>query len=117
MRIDYDRYTVMMNAVNGLFFEKYMTIYEKKRTKAKQGRAVTFGVNWSAVGTVEPDEAIKFAEDVKAAANIAKLLNECDVVYWYNEDEPPFDEDRLADLVVKAVKNNSKAQLIEAMEA
>lgn len=35
-------------------------------------RPVCIGVNWSAIGTVTPDEALAFAEDIAKAAKLAQ---------------------------------------------
>lgn len=33
---------------------------------------VSLGVNWSAIGTVTPDEALAFAKDIAKAAKLAQ---------------------------------------------
>lgn len=35
-------------------------------------RPISIGVNWSAIGTVTPDEAMKFAENIAKAAKLAQ---------------------------------------------
>ena len=36
------------------------------------GMPVSLGVNWSAIGTVTPDEALAFAKDIAKAAKLAQ---------------------------------------------
>lgn len=35
-------------------------------------RPISIGVNWSAIGTVTPDKALAFAEDIAKAAKLAQ---------------------------------------------
>lgn len=46
---------------------------------------IQLGVNWSAIGTVKPEEAVAFAEKLARAAEIAANhpMNGCKVVYGY----------------------------------
>lgn len=46
--------------------------------ESDKGEPETWGVNWSAMGTVSPDKAMRFAENLKDASRLAELLtNAC----------------------------------------
>ena len=116
MRIEYERYSVLMSTVNEMLEGKHMNIYEHTRTKEDGSRRVQFGINWAGIGTVEPDKAEEFANNLKDAAAVAELLNRCDIAYYFNEDEDPADEEALAAKIANAVKHLSRIDLIEALE-
>lgn len=115
MRIEYERYSTMMTAVNEMFNGKHMNIYEADRQRTPEGRKVTFGVNWAGMGTKLPADTREFADNLKDAAAIAELLNRMDIVYYYDENEPETDWDALAEKIKKAIYRLSRWDLAEAL--
>lgn len=115
MRIEYERYSTLMSTVNELFYGKHIAIYEASREKTPEGRRITFGVNWAAMGTVTAEETKKFAENLKDAAATVNLLNSMEIVYYYNEDEPEADWDALAGEIRIALEGFSRWHLADAL--
>lgn len=116
MRIEYERYRTLMSTVNEMFDGKHINIYEADRQRTPEGRRTTFGVNWAAIGTVTPEEAEGFANNLKDAAAIAELLNRIETVYYYDENEPEADWDALGEKIANAVARFSRIDLVEALE-
>lgn len=44
-----------------------------------EGEERVFGVNWSAIGTVSPEEAEEYAENIISSARLARALNEAGI--------------------------------------
>ena len=47
----------------------------------------TFGINWSAIGTVGTKKTFEFADNLKKASEIAEYLNSLELVVDYSSDE------------------------------
>ena len=115
MRVEYERYSTLMTTVNEMFSGKYINVYEAERQRTPEGRKITFGVNWGAVGTTTPAGAREFADNLKDAAAIAELLNRMEIVYYYDENEPEADWDALAEEIKKAINLLSRWALTDAL--
>ena len=115
MRIEYERYSTLMSTVNEMFRGKYIDVYEAERQRTPEGRKITFGVNWGAVGTTTPTEAREFADNLKDAAAITELLNRMEIVYYYDENDPEADWDALAEEIKKAINRLSRWHLADAL--
>ena len=115
MRVEYERYSTLMTTVNEMFSGKYINVYEAERQRTPEGRKITFGVNWGAVGTTTPAGAREFADNLKDAAAIAELLNRMEIVYYFDEDEEEQDWDALGEKIANAVATLSRLDLVEAL--
>ncbi len=115
MRIEYERYSTLMSTVNEMFHGKHIAIYEASREKTPEGRRITFGVNWAAIGTVSAEETRKFADSLKDAAATVNLLNSMEIVYYYNENEPEPDCDAIAGEIRIALEGFNRWHLADAL--
>lgn len=70
--MNYMEYTALMSAVDKIMEGRTVSICENPSWGAE---LKTFGVNWSACGTQNIEEAKKFAEKINKACKIAEKLN------------------------------------------
>lgn len=77
-------YSAFMSAVDEIMEGRTVKIYE---TSSSLAEVKTFGVNWSACGTQNIEEAKKFAEKINKACKIVEKLNamQINVNYVYKE--------------------------------
>lgn len=94
-KINKDRYKALRHAVEYVLKDMSMDLY-KQGTTFGEGE-MRWDVNWSALGSKTPAEAVKFAEDLKMAAGMAEALNEMHLEMVWEDDEALealIDEDR-----------------------
>ncbi len=65
-------------AFNWAFYRIASCFTAEKFTR--EGEEKVFGVNWSALGTVSPEEAEEFAEKIISSARLARALNEVGIM-------------------------------------
>ena len=83
-------YNALKTAIHWYMKDKDIDIYEKPGLFDKD-KPLKWQVNWAALGSVSPAEAESFAEDLKAAANLAQALNEMELEYDYFLEDPKLD--------------------------
>lgn len=115
MRIEYERYRTLTATINEMLYGKGINIYEQDREKTPEGRRITFGVNWGAMGTRTPEEARDFADNLKDAARVTEMLNRMEITYYYDDTEEECDWDALAQRIAKAVTRLSRFDLADAL--
>ena len=49
---------------------------------------VKYGVNWSAIGTVDARKAIEFADYITFIANLVDRINKLDIAFEYGKNDP-----------------------------
>lgn len=82
--VNEDRYNALKSALQRATGES-ITIYEMN--SSFNDKNLSWGVNWSALGTQNPQDTLNFAEELKDAAAMAKALNDMDLeLVW--EDDP-----------------------------
>ena len=80
--MNYMEYTALMSAVDKIMEGRTVSICENPSWGAE---LKTFGVNWSACGTQNIEEAKKFAEGINKACKIAEKLNAMQITVNYEE--------------------------------
>lgn len=85
IKINKDRYNALRDAVEYSLKDMSMDLYEHGTTFGEGG--MRWEVNWSALGSTTPAEAVKFAEDLKMAAGMAEALNEMHMEMVWEDDE------------------------------
>lgn len=80
--MNYMEYTALMSAVDKIMEGRTVSICENPSWGAE---LKTFGVNWSACGTQNIEEAKKFAEEINKACKIAEKLNAMQITVNYEE--------------------------------
>lgn len=73
---DMIKFTEGVEKAFGRAFRRESFTAEKLTT---EGEERVFGVNWSAIGTVSPEETEKFAEEIIQCARLARALNEAGI--------------------------------------
>lgn len=86
-------YSALMSAVNEIMEGRTVNIYENSSFGAE---VITFGVNWSACGTQNIEEAKKFAEKINKACKIVEKLNAMQIIVNYKDEEKPDSESYMA---------------------
>lgn len=88
--MNYREYSALMRAVNEIMEGRTVFIEENSSWNAA---LKTFGVNWSACGTQNIEEAKKFAEKINKACKIVEKLNAMQITVNYEEkpDREPYD--------------------------
>lgn len=84
-------YSALMRAVNEIMEDRTVFVEENSDWRAE---VKTFGVNWSACGTQNIEEAKKFAEKINKACKIVEKLNAMKITVDYEHEEPdrePYD--------------------------
>lgn len=82
MNMNYMEYSALMSAVDKIIEGRTVSIFENPSWGAD---LKTFGVNWSACGTQNVEEAKKFAEEINKACKIAEKLNAMQITVNYEE--------------------------------
>lgn len=77
-------YTALMSAVDEIMEGRTVKIYENSSFGAELR---TFGVNWSACGTQNIENAKKFAEKINKACKIVEKLNAMQITVNYGHEE------------------------------
>lgn len=94
-KINKDRYNALRWAVAYALKDMDVELYENGTTFGEG--EMRWEVNWSALGSTTPAEAVKFAENLKMAAGMAEALNEMHMEMVWEDDEALealIDEDR-----------------------
>lgn len=86
-------YSALMSAVNEIMEGRTVNIYENSSFGAE---VITFGVNWSACGTQNIEDAKKFAEKINKACKIVEKLNAMQINVSYEHEEKPDRESYMA---------------------
>ena len=79
-------YSALMNAVSEIMEGRTVFVEE---TSSCLKEVKTFGVNWSACGTQNIEEANKFAEKINKACKIMEKLNAMQITVNYGYEEKP----------------------------
>ena len=80
--MNYMEYSALMSAVDKIMEGRTVSICENPSWGAE---LKTFGVNWSACGTQNIEEAKKFAEKINKACKIVEKLNAMQITVNYEE--------------------------------
>lgn len=83
--MNYMEYTALMSAVDKIMEGRTVSICENPNWGAD---LKTFGVNWSACGTQNIEDAKKFAEKISKACKTAEKLNAMQITVNYDEEKP-----------------------------
>ena len=83
--INKDKYNALRWAVSYVTADKHVDLYENSLVFGAE--SLKWSVNWSALGDTDPAEAIKFADDVKAVANLGEVLNIMELKLVWEGDE------------------------------
>lgn len=87
-------YSALKSAVDKIMEGRTVSICENPSWGAE---LKTFGVNWSACGTQNIEEAKKFAEKINKACKIVEKLNAMQItVNYYGHEEKPDRESYMA---------------------
>ena len=84
--MNYREYSALMNAVSEIMEGRTVFVEE---TSSCLAEVKTFGVNWSACGTQNIEDAKKFAEKINKACKIVEKLNAMQINVNYIYDELP----------------------------
>lgn len=110
MKITRARYDVLMTAYNEskLEYDRKIRAYE---TCGCSESKIQLGINWSAIGTVSPEETVRFADALKRAAEFAETINslglECD---WDAKDKEITSQDKhnaAVKVIINCINNKS----------
>ena len=85
IRVNKDRCRALSWAIGYVLKDMSIDLYENGR-RFGEGE-LRWEVNWSALGSTTPAEAVKFAEDLKMAAGMAEALNEMHLEKVWEDDE------------------------------
>ena len=85
IRVNKDRCRALSWAIGYVLKDMSIDLYENGR-RFGEGE-MHWEVNWSALGSTTPAEAVKFAEDLKMAAGMAEALNEMHLEKVWEDDE------------------------------
>ena len=85
VKVNKDRYNALRWAVTYALKDMNVNLYEHGTDFGKG--EMRWDVNWSALGNKTPAEALKFAEDLKMAADMAEALNEMHMEMVWDDDE------------------------------
>lgn len=91
--MNYMEYSALMSAVDKIMECRTVSIYENPSWGAE---LKTFGVNWSACGTQNVEDAKKFAEKINKACKIVEKLNAMQIIVNYKDEEKPDRESYMA---------------------
>ena len=83
MKISMIAMNTMLKVINDKF--AHISFYENGNTLSDE--PLKFGVNWGCSGTVDPDEANDFANELKKAASVATELNRLELERVYGESD------------------------------
>ena len=82
--MNYMEYSALMSALDKIMEDRTVSISENPNWGAE---LKTFGVNWSACGTQNIEDAKKFAEKINKACKIAEKLNAMQITVNYDEEK------------------------------
>lgn len=85
IRVNKDRCRALSWAIGDVLKGVSIDLYENGR-RFGEGE-MRWEVNWSALGSTTPAEAVKFAEDLKMAAGMAEALNDMHLEKVWEDDE------------------------------
>ena len=85
IRVNKDRCRALSWAIGYVLKDMSIDLYEYGK-RFGEGE-LYWDVNWSALGSTTPTEAVKFAEDLKMAAGMAKALNDMHLERVWEDDE------------------------------
>lgn len=85
IRVNKDRCRALSWAIGNVLKGVSIDLYENGR-RFGEGE-MRWEVNWSALGSTTPAEAVKFAEDLKMAAGMAEALNDMHLEKVWEDDE------------------------------
>lgn len=85
IRINKDRCRALSWAIGYVLKDVHVDLYENGRRFGEE--EMRWDVNWSALGSTTPAEAVKFAEDLKMAAGMAEALNDMHLEKVWEDDE------------------------------
>lgn len=85
IRVNKDRCRALSWAIGDVLKDVSIDLYENGR-RFGEGE-MRWDVNWSALGSTTPAEAVKFAEDLKMAAGMAEALNDMHLEKVWEDDE------------------------------
>lgn len=85
IRINKDRYNALRWAVAYALKDMHVDLYEHGTGLGE--KTLRWDVNWCALGNTSPAETMKFAEDLKVAAEAADALNEMSLEVVWESDE------------------------------
>lgn len=86
-------YSALMSAVSEIMEGRTVFVVDNSEWRAE---VKTFGVNWSACGTQNIEDAKKFAEKINKACKIVEKLNAMQINVNYGHEEKPDREDYMA---------------------
>ena len=95
--MNYREYSALMNAVSEIMEGGTVFVEE---TSSCLAEVKTFGVNWSACGTQNIEDAKKFADKINKACKIVEKLNAMQINVNYVYDELP-DREQYMVLITK----------------
>lgn len=82
--------------------------------------AVKYGINWPALGTVDPDTTCEFAETLKQMAKVAREVNRLELEYDWDLDDPQIktkeDAAAQAEQLAEWFKEGRSAKIARFME-
>lgn len=90
-------YSALMTAVSEIMEDRTVFVEENSDWRAE---VKTFGVNWSACGTQNIEDAKKFAEKINKACKIVEKLNAMQINVIYRDEEKP-DREAYMTLITK----------------
>lgn len=93
-------YSALMSVVNEIMEGRTVFVEE---TSSCLAEVKTFGVNWSACGTQNIEEAKKFAEKINKACKIVEKLNAMQITVNYVYEEKP-ERETYMKLITKYMK-------------
>lgn len=85
IRVNKDRCRALSWAIGYVLKDMSIDLYENGK-RFGEGE-MRWDVNWSALGSTTPAEAVKFAKDLKMAAGMAEALNEMHLEKVWEDDE------------------------------
>lgn len=88
--ISYNEYSIISNALSRLCrknFDDYGIDIYIQNGAFSNSKVITATINWASIGSVSPDVADKFAEDLNLAIEITKTINMMQFIIfdWSNE--------------------------------
>lgn len=95
--MNYREYSALKSAVDEIMEDRTVMVSENASWGAD---LKTFGVNWSACGTQNVEEAKKFAEQINKACKIVEKLNAMQITVNY-EDVEELDREAYMALITK----------------
>ena len=79
------RYDAMMTAIRKWSWKKDFEIFS---LSTYGNEPMRFGVNWSAIGTVDAEDTRAFIENLEEAADVAEFLTDLKITVEYVDNDP-----------------------------